>query len=158
MTSFDTLGHQYRFNHVLLNLALREFAGEDWLHCPAPGGNPAHWILGHVVYYRRRVLEILDRTANSAVMQEAFGRASTPQAPFNPSTEELLGEFKTSGQEIAKALLELTDAAAAADLGHELPDGSTTVGAALHFLYTHETLHIGQLQYLGRCLGKAGIP
>jgi len=157
MNAFSTLARMYRFNYVFLETAVKEFTDADWIARPERGGNPAHWILGHLVHCRRSILELLGEEADSASLAGAYGRGSVPEAAFSPSTSALREEIKSSGKRIAALLAEWTEEAAGADLGREMPDGSSTVGGAVNFLYTHETLHLGQLQYLGRTLGKAGI-
>ena len=158
MSAFDDLARMYRFNHVLLEMAVKEYSADDWTHRPERGGNPAHWILGHIVYCRRTILEMLGESADSSSLHDSFGRGSKPGDAFDSATGELREEFKQSGKRIAALLNELSDEVAAKDVGHEMPDGSTTLGGTVQFMYTHETLHLGQLQYLGRSLGKAGIP
>lgn len=158
MSAFADLARMYRFNYVILDMAVKEYSAADWTHRPEGGGNPAHWLLGHIAYCRRTILEMLGEEADSSSLKDSFGRGSKPGDSFTLPTDELREEFKQSGRRIAALLNVLSDEDAAKDVGHEMPDGSTTLGGTVQFMHLHETLHLGQLQYLSRCMGKAGIP
>ena len=44
----------------------------------------------------------------------------------------------------------------AADFRRKFPDGSATIAGGTHFLYLHETYHLGQLGLIRRQSGKSG--
>ena len=78
MSNLSDFAHLFRFHAFLLDGAVGDFTPEQWNWRPAAGGNPAWWILGHVAFYRRRLLELLGCPADARALGDGFARGSTP--------------------------------------------------------------------------------
>ena len=160
MTEFAGLAHLFRFQHNMLALATEGYTERHWRFQPELGGNPAYWLLGHITVYRLRIRQLLGETVDlPEAWREQFDRGTSPsqETAMVPAPEVLQESFRASGEALGNLLCTLTQEQAQADLGKKLPDGSTTLGGAAHFLYLHESLHLGHLQYLRRIQGLAGI-
>jgi len=154
------LARRFRFNEQLLKVATEGFGPEDWARPPAPsGGNCAHWILGHVTQSRRMALRRLGVELAREPWEELVGMHSKPVGTAGfPPVAALQGEFSARGAELARLLAELGQGEAEAAWGGKpFPDGSRSVNDVLHFLYFHETYHLGQIGLLRRIAGKPGF-
>ena len=157
-SSLAELANRYRFNEGLLQMATGGFADAMWTHEPEGGGNTAHWILGHVTFARRGALRMAGADLPVEPWEEAFGKGATPGSGEDyPSIRELTEMFGSAGDRISEHFAAMTDEAAAAPSPREFPDGSNTVGDAMHFMYFHETYHLGQIGYIRRLEGLPGF-
>jgi len=152
------LGQQFDFNNSLLNTVLGDFEAADWEAQPEAGGNTAHWILGHVTVSRRYLARKLGAEIAKDEWEDTFGMSSKPGSTEGyPAPATLVEEFRARGKEIDGLLKELSADDATRDWGSKFPDGGTSVGDGVWFLYFHETYHLGQLGLLRRVLGKPGF-
>ena len=152
---------RYRFNTKTAAVITAALGPDDWALRPPAGGNSPHWILGHVVTTRRALRRMLGEELEPAAWEAGFSRGATPGAgPADgeeaayPAPADLLADLEASDERLGPALAGLDPPALARELGHGLPDGSTTVGGAVPFLYFHEVYHLGQLGLLRRMAGQ----
>ena len=148
------LGLRFRFNETMLGAAAEGFSADDWAAEPGgKGGNTAHWILGHVTSCRRVILRKLGDEVAEDDWEAQFGMNTAPEGTGGyPSPGVLVEEFQACGERIA---------ARCASVGSEelggawegFPTGDGTVRDGVHFMYTHECYHIGQLGLLRRMHG-----
>lgn len=149
------LGKRFAFNNRLLDLLAAGMEPADWSFAPLGGGNSAHWILGHACHYRRW----LRRKSGDAVPAEPWeaqfpgGKVVPDPAKFPPAAE-LAQDFLGSGARLEELLGAAGPEAAAADVGTAFADGTRSLEGAAHFLYFHETYHLGQVGILRRMRGK----
>ena len=152
------LARRFRFNEGLLQLATDGFADAFWTHRPQSGGNTAHWILGHVTYSRNGLLRMAGADVPSEDWEAAFGRGAEPGAGEDgPQVADLIERFQAAGERISAHFDSMSTEAAEAPAPYEMPDGSKTVGDVLHFMYFHETYHLGQIGYIRRLEGLPGF-
>ena len=65
--------------------------------------------------------------------------------------------FHSAGDRMTEHFGAMTEEATAAPSPRDFPDGSKTLGDALHFMYFHETYHLGQIGYIRRMEGLPGF-
>jgi uncharacterized damage-inducible protein DinB len=159
--TYVDLARRLRFNEKLLAVETAGFTPEDWhLRPSAQGGNDAHWILGHVTQGRRMLARILGAAIETAPWEHGFGMNAKPDGTHAgyPDPAELARDFSASGERLEALLGDLTSERADSTWrGRPMPDGSQTLGDVLHFLYFHETYHLGQIGLLRRLAGKPGF-
>ena len=153
------LARRYRFNERLLGMVSEGLTPAEWAQAPgAKGGNSAHWILAHLVVQRRGLARKLGESAPAEAWEAAFKPGSKGTlAPDTPAPAALLTTFTALGERIGARLSALDAAAADTPGGSTFPDGSTTVAGGAHFLYFHETYHLGQVGLVRRILGRPGF-
>lgn len=159
MSSLSELAPRVRFNEQLLGAVTQGMPDAGWATRPPGGGNDAHWILGHLVASRRLMARLAGAAVTEDPWEAAFGRGATPadDAGAYPPVGELSAAFVAAGEAISERFPALTAAEAAAPSPRPFPDGSDTIEGALHFLYFHETYHLGQLGLLRRMNGLEGF-
>jgi uncharacterized damage-inducible protein DinB len=159
-SALDALALRFRFNERLLKAETEGFTAEDWARrASAQGGNSAHWILGHVTQGRRLIARRLGERLAEEPWERSFGMNSKPDGtPLAPAPELLTAELTAGGERFARLFSAIDEATQRARWGAKsFPDGSESVADALHFLYFHETYHLGQIGLLRRILGKPGF-
>lgn len=152
------LATRLRFNEGLLRMATGDFGDDHWGLRPAEGANSPHWILGHVTYCRLGMLRMAGEAVPVEPWEADFHRGVTPDSGASyPAPAELIARFNAAGEELGAALARMGPEQAAAPAPREFPDGSNTVGPGLHFMYFHETYHLGQIGYARRIGGLPGF-
>jgi hypothetical protein len=150
------LARRFAFNDGFLDKLTADFTEHDWLarHGEA---NHAQWLLGHLAATRRWALRELGRVTDELAWEKHFGMGARPTAESDDIAPALLREaFLKKGAQLASHIATLTEAQAAAPF-RPFPDGSNTLGAAMHFLHFHESYHLGQLGLIRRLSGKPGL-
>jgi uncharacterized damage-inducible protein DinB len=153
------LGRRYAFNERVLAAASEGFSDADWARAPGPhGGNCAHWLLAHLVRTRRELLRALGEEAAREAWEGGYGRGSASVLHAEtPAPAALAGEFARQGARLAERLATLSPEHADRPFLYPLPDGGRSLADGAHFLYFHETYHLGQIGLLRRIAGKAGF-
>ncbi len=116
--------------------------------------NCLNWVLGHIIVYRDKVLEMLgERPILSESEMDLYQRESAPITAEESAVplERLLLVLEQSQDLIVAALKEVPAdrLAASADEANQ-----RTVGERIEFLQWHETYHVGQLEILRQLAGK----
>jgi hypothetical protein len=141
----------FRQNGGMLGRVLTAVNGEQWLRAPSDACNPPLWILGHIVWTRSRLFEMLGSPWQLPWFAE-FGRgAARPDAAAYPAPAEILAAWQQSGPLLTTALESATAETLARPNNPPSIDG--TFAGMIDFLAVHETYHIGQLSYACRWLG-----
>lgn len=153
----EALGKRIRFNNHLLTLATEGFGESHWSFRPETGGSSALWILGHLASSRRVMRRLAGDAVEESDWEKFFRRGTRPEDATYPPTDEFVQEFFSSGEALAGHLATLPEDVASGASPIEFPDGSKTVEEALHFLYFHETYHLGQVGLLRRLAGLDGF-
>ncbi len=156
---FSELAKRYTFNRGAIGLIVDAFQGDDWSKPASPGGgNTPHWILGHIVATRRAICRKLGADVGTEEWEADFTRDASPTGTDGyPSPAVLLDGLRECDEHMNERLERMNDDDASESWGSKLPDGSSTLGAALHFLYFHESYHTGQLGLLRRIVGQPGF-
>lgn len=147
------VAHLYRFHARLLERLAAGMAEADWRS--RFGGNPALWILAHLIMSKRGLLRALGAAPAKEAWEALAGRGGSGDAEL-PAAALLLPAWHADNADLATRLEGLSAAAAGAPSPRTLPDGSTTVGGMARFLQFHEAYHLGQLGLLRRQCGKPG--
>ncbi|MEM8711308.1 MAG: DinB family protein [Planctomycetota bacterium] len=153
----EALGKRFSFNSRLLALATEGFEDQHWSFRPETGGNSALWILGHVASARRGMLRMIGETVEEDEWEKGFRRGAQPEDASYLPAADFVREFHSTGEALAAGLAALSEEVANSPSPREFPDGSKTIGDALHFLYFHETYHLGQIGLLRRLAGLDGF-
>lgn len=131
----------YQNNHFVLSGNLTDISHHDSLQTPPTGGSSINWVLGHIVCYRMRSLELLGQPQPQlAQMKTLYDFNTLPNSETALPIEEL------------KALYEATQAQLLAEL-HQLDEGVEKEDRLVFYAY-HETMHSGQFAIIRRMLGK----
>jgi hypothetical protein len=163
----EPLARLFAFNNGFLDALTRDFTPDDWRFHHVEGGNPAWWILGHLVASRRTLLRGAGVEVEKAEWEAAFARGSRPGEPGDgpsgdgpsggQSPEALREDFHAGGRLLEERLTKVTPEEISRPFGRKFSDGSDTLGGAAHFLFLHECYHLGQLGLIRRMVGKPGI-
>ena len=74
-----------------------------------------------------------------------------------PSPATLVGHLRAAGVALVGRCATLDETEAGQAWGSSFPDGSESVDGGAHFLFMHETYHLGQVGLLRRIRGKPGF-
>jgi hypothetical protein len=157
MTDPMTLfAQRYAFNTNAVRGLARGMEGADWTTRHADT-NPAHWVLGHIAFYRRRIARVVGIDIAEAEWEAKFTKGTQPSDCSDyPPPNELVNDLKEHSEAVATAMIKLPEPKRAehwatfAGKDHSIESG-------LSFLYFHETYHVGQLSQLRRLAGHRGL-
>ena len=152
------LADGFRLNDQVMEMVTKDFDAADWFRRPEAGGNHAVWLLGHLAGSRRYLLRLVGVELEPPSWLDMFrigGELAADDA--YPAPAELLGDLKMVGAQLADRLAALSPQETEAELEQAMPNGSKTRAGAAHFLYWHETYHLGQLGYIRRMCGRPGF-
>ncbi len=156
--ALEALGKRMRFNEQLLKMATAGFEDAHWGARPEHGANSAHWILGHITYARLGMLRISGVRSEAEAWEDDFHKGVKPDnGNAYPSPAALIERFQAAGEALAARFGEMTEEDAEKPSPREFPDGSKSVDGAMHFMYFHETYHLGQVGYVRRLEGLDGF-
>jgi hypothetical protein len=156
MTTMELLAERYAFNTGAVRGLARGMEEADWSTRHADT-NPAHWVLGHIAFYRRRIARVVGIGVAEAEWEAKFAKGTVPSDCSDyPPPDELVNDLNAHSDTIAAAMTALPEPkrnehwATFAGKDHSVESG-------LSFLYFHETYHIGQLSQLRRLAGHGGL-
>ena len=117
-------------------------------------GNCLNWVLGHILVYRDKVLELLgEKPILDESETDTYKRESLPITASDSAInlEILLKRLEESQEGILAALKKVTSDT----LDKKVDEAKEqTVRERIEFLQWHETYHIGQLEILRQLAGK----
>jgi hypothetical protein len=157
MKSLESLASRFRFNEKAIGATLADFTESDWTHRIHGSTSHAFWLLGHIAASRRGLLRGCGVEKAKATWEASFVRGTHPGAKDGVTPDALVADIAESGDALAARFAAITPEQAEAPYARTFPDGSSTVEGAAHFLFWHETYHLGQLGLLRRACGKAGL-
>lgn len=141
-------------NAWLITKCLEGYEGDDWRKRPE-GSNSAIWILGHTVTCRMFLARLLGLDLPEAEWESQFEMNSDPDKVSKDLTgESLMTEFAAVHEKFSAHLTGFDEAALDAAIEEEFPEMPKTLLGALHFLFLHESYHVGQLGMNRVMLGK----
>lgn len=149
------LAYQFGLTARGLGANLEGISDEESRRRPPNGGNSIHWVVGHIVSYRRLTLELLgEQPIWPKERTEAYGRGSSGEVPAEHALalSRLMEDLQATTAAIVKRLEALPDGA----LEAPSPNPKQTLGQHLAFLAFHEFYHVGQTGLLRRLCGKTG--
>lgn len=156
MTLLDAVTAQLGMLHWVTRKNVDGITHDESLVRPQNGGNPANWILGHIVATRDRVLPHLGETPVLGEYQQLYRRGSHPGAEALPFGD-LLTALDVSQERMMAGLARLSDEQLAAQAPFTPGGGEPgTFASLLATIAFHEAYHGGQLGIVRRMLGKEG--
>lgn len=156
--SIETALLQLNMCQATVKANLGGITHEESLRQPAPAGNCANWVLGHLVAVRCGLLQVF---GSEPVWDEAdcapYARHASPitNAGNAKPVDEVWKAFDASQERLRKAISALTPAM----LSQKSPFSPTnnpkeTVSSMLAVLGFHDAYHAGQTGILRRLIGK----
>jgi uncharacterized damage-inducible protein DinB len=149
-----SLAKIFEFSHMTLTRNLEGITHEESLQAPEPGGNSLNWVLGHLLYHRNVVMQLLNQPPVWDPEKAArYARGSAPLgSDDNPvPLESIRAELDRSQAPLVAAL----GACTAEELAAPLENGNP-LAQQLTALGFHEGYHGGQIGLLRRLLGHTG--
>jgi len=150
---YAELGALYRFHGRMLERLADGLSEAEWRHRSA--GNPARWVLAHLVASKRGLLRALGSGAAAEAWEALAGRGGTPDAEL-PAAAVLLSAWRDANAALCARLELMSAEEGGRPAPRTMPDGGTTLSAMARFLQFHEAYHLGQLGLLRRLAGKPG--
>jgi uncharacterized damage-inducible protein DinB len=158
--SQDLLCLQLAFHRVVVERNLGDVTDAEALLVPHTGGNPIHWVMGHVLRSRSLWLEAMGEAPILTEAEAAPYQAGSPagEATGDPlPLSDLRQRFLAAHDTLTAALQKMPDDR----LGEASPWSPTgrpdeTFGTLAASLLFHEAYHLGQTGVLRRALGKPG--
>ena len=154
MTSSEQLIHLFERTHWVIVKQTDGLTHADSLMQLPFRGNCLNWVLGHLMVYRDKVLELL---GEASILSESetrlYKRESTPITDSDSSVklEKLLRGLEQSQERILAGLKIVTPDT----MDERVDEGKEqTVRERIEFLQWHETYHVGQLEILRQLAGK----
>jgi len=154
MTSSEQLIHLFERTHWVIVKQTDGLTHADSLMQLPFRGNCLNWVLGHLMVYRDKVLELL---GEASILSESetrlYKRGSTPITDSDSSVklEKLLKGLEQSQERISAGLKIVTSDT----MDERVDEGKEqTVRERIEFLQWHETYHVGQLEILRQLAGK----
>ena len=148
----------FKLNNNMIERSLDGLSDEEFWQ-PAPGGgNPIGWLLGHLTYTRGQILKGIGH-AHDTGLGVIFARGSALRdASSYPARQTIEAAWKETRGHMRAAFAALTPEILAGPPpeGRQLP-GADNLAGYLAFLAFHESYHVGQIGYVRRRLGHAGI-
>jgi uncharacterized damage-inducible protein DinB len=148
----------FKLNNGVVRTALDALPDEDFWRRPEGGGNPIGWMLGHIAGARFNLLNRLGDPAKTG-WGNIFARGMPlAEAQTYPSRAALQEAWTGTHGRMRDAFASVTPQTLAEKLGRNIgPLTDPTVGETITFLAFHEAYHAGQMGYLRRLLGHAGV-
>jgi uncharacterized damage-inducible protein DinB len=149
----------FAINDGLVFQALEGLTQEELWRAPTDRNNPMLWIAGHVVETRATILRFLGEPADTG-WGKLFDRGAPPatvaDANRYPSRTDLELVMREITPRLHAKLASLDDEHLAGPARMQVP-GTRTVADELAFFALHDSYHVGQLAYVRKGLGYAGI-
>jgi hypothetical protein len=120
-------------------------------------GNCLNWVIGHIIWRRNTMLEMLDKpTIWTEEQQARYARESQPVTSGEDAMhfDQLMADFGKAQELLVQALQETTAEALAGTSKVLIPNAPAQSAAEwVHFLVWHETYHVGQTELLRQLTG-----
>lgn len=152
-TEFATIASMFKTNAQVFDKAVQGIEPEKWLVRPSHNSNHLTWIAGHVVVHRAIVAKMLGLQW-SALWEQLFTRGAKLAGPEQyPRPAELQRSFQEVSEKLASVLPGISEETLHSAVPKGQPSLDGTVGGSIALLCLHESIHVGQMTYLRKCLG-----
>jgi len=156
MDARELLRQQFSLMYQVAERNLEGMSRQHSLAHPAPGGNCANWILGHLTNVQNGAMKLMGE--NPVWESDQLQRAG-----FDPITaseqaidwDTLRDRFLGSRERTLAAIGRLSNEALNETVPHPF-GGTCTRGELLNTLAFHQTYHVGQLGVMRRVAGLEG--
>jgi uncharacterized damage-inducible protein DinB len=152
-----TAAQIFRRNEALLAKAIEGLTAEQWTTRLGESANSALWIVGHMVWARSRVLQLLGTPWTAPWLQQFERGATSNDSSQHPQPDEILLAWEELSTILPSALEAAHSEAMAAPAPEPSPSFDGTIGGMISFLAMHETYHVGQVVYVRRLLGHERV-
>lgn len=157
MKQQDSLSQHLGLMYQTAGANLNGITHEQSLAQPAPGGNCANWILGHLTNVQNGIMGLIGETP-------VWENDQLQRAGFEPITgrseaidwDTLRERFLGSKERCLAAVTRLSDKALDESVPHPF-GGTCSRGELLNILAFHQTYHTGQLALARRVAGLEGV-
>jgi uncharacterized damage-inducible protein DinB len=140
----------------ILDRLVGTFRPGDWTVRDEAGHDP-RWIMGHIATYRNRMLGQMGFPERVSPWEAFFLNGTSPaDVPEDLHMAEVLEACRGAHAAMVAAWEALTAEDLARPWSHQVPNGTETLGGALHFMAWHEAYHVGQLGFLSKLAGRKG--
>ncbi|KAA6462046.1 DinB family protein [Acidobacteria bacterium AB60] len=146
----------FRYNDKFLADCHRGLSEEEWRRRPSDCSNSLTWVVGHLVWARKRILDHLD-TEWSTPWLDQFARGRKPETDALPTSAELATAWTEVSGLLATALENASEETLARPATQGPPSADGKLSGVINFLAWHETYHVGQAAYLRCWLGHKSI-
>jgi uncharacterized damage-inducible protein DinB len=139
--------------------ALEGLTHDELWKAPTDRNNAMLWIAGHVVQTRAQILRLLGEpvdTGWATLFDRGAPAASVADADRYPSRDKIEKAMREITPRLHAKLASLDDTYLAGPSRMQVP-GTKTVADELGFFALHESYHVGQLSYIRKGLGYAGL-
>lgn len=120
-------------------------------------GNCLNWVIGHIIWRRNTMMELLDiPTIWTDEQQARYARESQPVTHGEDAMyfDQLLADFDKAQAILTQTLQETTAEKMATTIKELIPGApAQSVAEWVHFLVWHETYHVGQTEILRQLTG-----
>ena len=147
----------FGLNQRLLEKAVDGLSTEQLLSGVSEASNPILWIAGHLANTRFGLCAMLGRKLHRP-WGDVFNRSATrPAADGYPELSVIRGAWTEVSPVLMSRFEELTDAELLAPSPRRFPIPDNSMRGVIPFLAYHEGYHLGQISYIRKCLGLAGL-
>jgi len=156
MKATDAIKTQYMLAYRTTAMNTDGMSHEDSIRQPAPAGNCANWILGHLTDVQNEAMKLLglDPAWDSASLQRTADPITTEAEAID--WDAMRRAFLAS-EERCLAAIEALPPEKLDEAGYPNPlGGEMTFGELLNFLGFHQCYHAGQLGVARRVAGLDG--
>jgi uncharacterized damage-inducible protein DinB len=146
----------FKLNNDMVARALADLTDEEcWRH-PSEGSNPLMWLVGHATISRAQLLRALGHGYDHG-LGSVFDRGQPPGvSSAYPARQSIEKAWHDTRGRMREAFAGLTDERLAAAPFRSFPGVTNTAGLIAFFAF-HESYHVGQMGYLRKMLGHAGL-
>jgi uncharacterized damage-inducible protein DinB len=148
----------YRFNSSFLLNTVKDLTAEEWVKRPGDSGNHIAWLVGHLLWTRKRILARLGAVWSESWL-DLFARGVKPDgATEYPSPDTMMDAWSRAGSLLSETLENVSEELLATPVTPPAPptaDGK--VSGLIRFMAWHETYHLGQICYVRSLLGHKGM-
>jgi uncharacterized damage-inducible protein DinB len=147
----------YLTNEMMLRKALDGLTLGQLFFRPTEINNPMLWIAGHIVQTRTSILKLMGEEFDTG-WGGLFTRGCVlKDAASYPTISEILATLDSLSARLHARLTSLSDEQLSSPaVGPKFPNSDTLL-EQVGFLAWHESYHVGQLAYIRKSLGFAGI-
>jgi hypothetical protein len=140
----------YKFSDELRAKALAGLTRDELLHRASEISNPLIWMAGHLAVTRFRIGNVLGEEETTP-MEELFGYSSKAA---HESQYPSLEEIESLHDSATKRMFDRLRSASTEKLRQKTPRADYSVGEAVNRMVYHEGLHVGQMFFLRKLLGR----
>jgi uncharacterized protein YndB with AHSA1/START domain/uncharacterized damage-inducible protein DinB len=147
----------FSVNDSLASRSFEKLTDDDLWRRPTEKSNPMLWIFGHMVNTRAQMLKIFGESFDTG-WGDVFDRgASLGGADTYPTREKVQAVSRDVNSRLYARLGGLTEADLAKSATRSPTPAIKTIADQIAFLVMHDTYHVGQLAYVRKAIGHAGV-